>query len=76
MIFRRVIPHFKEQNWLAVLLDLVVVILGIFIGLQVSNLNEQRIANNDLQAYMQDLTTEYKNSRDIKINHIHSFGGK
>ncbi|MGQ8367341.1 hypothetical protein [Glaciecola sp. 1036] len=45
MIPRRVSRHVKEQNWFAVFLDLVVVVVGIFIALQVSqwhNDSEQR----------------------------------
>lgn len=33
--------HLKEQNWLAVLLDFLIVVVGVFIGLQVSNWNQE-----------------------------------
>ena len=39
MILRRVIEHVKAQNWFAVALDFVIVVLGVFIGIQVSNWN-------------------------------------
>jgi hypothetical protein len=39
MILRRVIEHVKAQNWLAVALDFVIVVIGVFIGIQVSNWN-------------------------------------
>lgn len=45
MIPRRISHHIKEQNWFAVLLDLIVVVAGIFIALQVSqwhSSNEQQ----------------------------------
>lgn len=42
MILRRVIEHVKAQNWTAVALDFVIVVMGVFIGIQVSNLNEAR----------------------------------
>lgn len=35
MILRRFMQHVKEQNWFAVGLDVIVVIVGIFLGLQV-----------------------------------------
>ena len=35
MILRRFIEHLKEQNWLAVGLDVVVVVVGLFLGFQV-----------------------------------------
>lgn len=34
MIFSRVIKHAQEQNWTAVVIELVVAVLGVFIGLQ------------------------------------------
>ncbi len=42
MILRRVIEHVRTQNWTAVLLDFVIVVIGIFVGLQVSEWNERR----------------------------------
>ena len=36
MILRRFTEHVKDQNWFAVSLDLIVVVLGIYIGLQAS----------------------------------------
>ena len=35
MILRRFMQHIKEQNWFAVGLDIIVVIVGIFLGMQV-----------------------------------------
>jgi hypothetical protein len=42
MILRRFIEHVEAQNWTAVGLDFVIVVVGVFIGIQVSNWNEQR----------------------------------
>jgi len=42
MLLRRVIEHVKAQNWTAVGLDFVIVVVGVFIGIQVSNWNAQR----------------------------------
>ncbi len=44
MILRRVIEHVKAQNWTAVALDFVIVVFGVFIGIQVSNWNEARVS--------------------------------
>lgn len=40
MLLRRVIEHVKTQNWFAVVLDFVIVVFGVFIGIQVSNWND------------------------------------
>jgi len=40
MILRRVIEHVKAQNWFAVALDFVIVVMGVFLGVQLGNWNE------------------------------------
>ena len=47
MLLRRVIEHVKAQNWFAVGLDFLIVVIGVFVGLQVSNWNEARVASAD-----------------------------
>ena len=42
MLLRRITDHVKSQNWFAVGIDFVIVVVGVFIGIQVSNWNEQR----------------------------------
>lgn len=42
MILRRVIAHFRKQEWTAIAIDFVIVVVGVFIGLQVSNANDLR----------------------------------
>ena len=42
MILRRFMAHVKDQNWFAVGLDVLVVIVGIFLGMQVTEWNEDR----------------------------------
>jgi hypothetical protein len=42
MRLRGITAHLKEQNWIAVVLDFVIVVFGVFVGLQVSNWNETR----------------------------------
>ena len=42
MILRRFIKHVSDQNWFAVGLDVCVVIVGIFLGMQVTDWNERR----------------------------------
>ena len=42
MILRRVIQHFRKQEWTAIGIDFFIVVFGVFMGLQVSNWNETR----------------------------------
>lgn len=43
MIIRRLVQSIREQNWFSVVLEVAVVVVGIFIGLQVDDWNQQRI---------------------------------
>jgi len=40
MILRSLMEHVHDQNWVAVCLDFFIVVVGVFIGFQVSNWNE------------------------------------
>jgi hypothetical protein len=42
MLLRRVIAHVRRQEWTAVFLDFLVIVVGIFVALQVQNWNETR----------------------------------
>ncbi|MCA1789313.1 MAG: hypothetical protein LC667_05475 [Thioalkalivibrio sp.] len=42
MILRRVAQHVREQNWTAIGIDFVIVVVGVFIGIQFSNWNVAR----------------------------------
>ncbi len=55
MILRSVTKHVTEQNWFAVLLDLLIVVFGVFIGIQVSNWNEERAGEKQAQILIERL---------------------
>lgn len=42
MILRRVISHFRKQEWTAIALDFLIVVFGVFAGLQVNDWNTER----------------------------------
>jgi hypothetical protein len=60
MILRRVTEHIKAQNWFAVGLDFVIVVVGVFIGIQVSNWNESRVERLEEQAILVRLVEDYR----------------
>ena len=53
MILRRLTRHVRDQNWFAVGLDLLIVVVGVFIGLQV-----QQWADGQKQARMENFYTQ------------------
>lgn len=57
MILRRLSQSLREQNWTAILIEFVLLVLGVFLGIQVSNWNEQRAENAKAQAYLARIRT-------------------
>lgn len=55
MILRRVIEHVKKQHWTAVALDFVIVVMGVFVGLQVNNWNEARANRGIVAAHLSEI---------------------
>lgn len=55
MFLRRITAHLKTQNWTAVGLDLLIVVIGVFIGTQVSNWNQERIAKRETAQLLVEL---------------------
>ena len=60
MIGRRVIGHFKNQQWTAFGIEFVIVVLGIFIGLQVSNWNQERTVGQQAANFAERLKTDLR----------------
>ncbi|HRX38735.1 MAG TPA: hypothetical protein P5072_04805, partial [Parvularculaceae bacterium] len=58
MILRRVIDHVKKQQWTAVFLDFIIVVVGVFIGIQVSNWNAARADRAQLDQQLTSLRIE------------------
>jgi hypothetical protein len=55
MIMRRLGEAIAAQNWFVVIIEIMVVVVGIFIGLQVDDWNESRKDRKDEQMYLQRL---------------------
>ena len=63
MILSRVIEHVKQQHWTAVSLDFVIVVLGVFIGMQVSNWNQFAADRRTETEYLRQLQSDLDNIR-------------
>ncbi len=58
MILRRVIAHFRKQEWTAIALDFLIVVVGVFIGIQVANWNDAQADKRLGRAYTMRLTAD------------------
>lgn len=60
MILRRVIEHFRKQEWTAIFLDFVIVVVGVFVAAQVSNWNADRLTAARQEALLVDLADDLR----------------
>lgn len=55
MIFSRLVENLRKQHWTSVLIELAIVVLGVFIGLRVDNWNNERRDREAEVGYLADL---------------------
>ena len=79
MLLRRITNHVKNENWFAVFIDFLIVVVGVFIGIQVANWNDQRQMKNqqnlvetrllsDFQFINQELTQAEAYSKKVILS--------
>jgi hypothetical protein len=61
MFVRRLKTSLKEQHWMTIAIELVIVIIGVFIGNQVSNWNQARIEKAETRRMVDQLRPELQN---------------
>jgi len=74
MILRRFMKHFADQNWFAVGLDVLVVITGIFLGMQVTNWNDERKDIVEERSYLERLLVDLDDSLRQQAHQIKRAG--
>lgn len=60
MIFRRFLQRFGQQPWGSIATELVIVVIGVFIGMQVSNWNEERETAQKAVVFTSRLTDDLR----------------
>lgn len=66
MILRRLAAAITEQNWFTVVLEVLIVVVGIFIGLQVDDWNEGRKERVQEQVYLERLLADLDQSLSVQ----------
>ena len=67
MIYKRVAARLRAQDWLAITIELTIVIVGVFIGTQVSNWNQARIERRETRAMLVGLKPGLKGFVDFFV---------
>lgn len=58
MIARRIADAIREQNWFTFIIEILIVVIGIFLGLHVSEWNEERQAREEEKRLVSQLQIE------------------
>jgi hypothetical protein len=68
MILRRLSQSLKEQNWTAIVIEFILLVSGVFLGMQVSNWNAERVDAQRARVYLErigsDLHADRMNYQD------------
>ncbi len=59
-MIRRIREHVAQQNWFPVAVDLAIVVVGVFLGMQVSNWNQVRVEKAETERLLVQLAPELK----------------
>ena len=62
MLMRRIREHVTSHNWFAVGVDLIIVVLGVFLGTQVSNWNADRLARQAGETYRERVISDIESN--------------
>lgn len=67
MVVRRIREHAAQANWFAVAIDLLIVVIGVFLGMQASNWNEARVERQRGESYRARLIEDLRaNESDLR----------
>ena len=58
MILRRLTTNLRAQNWTAIAIDFLIVVLGVFLGIQASNWNQARVDRAETQRLLMRIEPE------------------
>jgi hypothetical protein len=72
MILRRVMSHFQKQEWAAIAIDFVIVVLGVFIGLQVQAFAVERDRQKSERGYVTRLHGEIEQLLETRARYDRS----
>lgn len=65
MILRRLIGNLRTQNWTAIGIEFLIVVVGVFIGLQAANWNQSRLDRRETQQMLEQLVPELQSQMEF-----------
>ncbi len=65
MILRRLTENLRAQNWTAITIEFLIVVIGVFIGTQVANWNQGRLAKIETEQMLEQLVPELRSQLEF-----------
>jgi hypothetical protein len=60
MFLRRIVENLRVQNWTAISIDFLIVVVGVFLGIQASNWNQARLEKAGTQRLLMEIAPELR----------------
>lgn len=73
MIFRRLSARLREENWVAITIDLVIVVVGVFLGVQASNWNQARLQQRQINELLMEMRPELSRMRQADATRLNYY---
>jgi hypothetical protein len=75
MILRSLTKHVNDQNWFAVGIDFVIVVFGVYVGLQVQEWSDQRALEASETQYLTELHEEISGNAKLTTGTVEAMNG-
>tara|TARA_R110002096_G_scaffold248080_3_gene440576 strand:- start:2420 stop:3163 length:744 start_codon:yes stop_codon:yes gene_type:complete len=75
LILRRITEAFRKQDWFTVAVETLIVVLGVFLGLQANNWNGERSLRGEQAQYLHQLAAEYAVIETTLAKHVARYSG-
>jgi len=70
MLLRRISAHIRDENWFSVVLDLLVVVVGLFLGLQIDTWWEAQKEARIESTYLQEIREDFELNKSSLLEQI------
>jgi hypothetical protein len=68
MIFKRAVAKLRAQDWMAISIELLIVIVGVFIGIWVANWNQERVQRQETREMLVQLMPELRGLQQLSAS--------
>jgi hypothetical protein len=68
MIFKRAVAKLRAQDWMAISIELVIVIVGVFIGIWAANWNQDRVKKQETREMLIQLKPELRGLQELSAS--------